>query len=251
MTADLHIPHEVAAVLGWYVYALRDPRSGRVFYVGKGRGERIAAHRREAGANPQAENAKLQTLREIEADGQAADLLFLRTDIPNSEIAYTVEQAVIDAFLADGHPLTNLVRGHDSDTFGLASLDAMVARHRAIPCPPIDAPLIMVKMQRWWRPDSTAADIYRYTRGNWKIGPGVRAQSPLFCLGVAYGVVRGAYRVESWHPSPEPWDQGKDRWGFEGPPAAELADVVGTEVRDVFGGRVMYRKFLTGYPGAG
>lgn len=43
---------------------------------------------------------------------------------------------------------------------------------------------------------------------------------------------------------------GQDRWGFNGASASELARLVGTHVRDVFGGRVMYRRYLDSYPGA-
>ena len=30
--------------IGWYVYALQDPRDQKIFYVGKGKGNRIFAH---------------------------------------------------------------------------------------------------------------------------------------------------------------------------------------------------------------
>ncbi|MEV7825903.1 LEM-3-like GIY-YIG domain-containing protein [Microbacterium enclense] len=248
MGSETRIPGEVAAVIGFYVYALRDPRDVRVFYVGKGVGDRINAHAREAGADPEGERAKLRTINDIESDGRELDLLFLRTGL-DEQTALTVEQAVIDAFAADGHPLTNLVRGHHSGQHGLASLPAVIARHRALPCPPIPGPLIMVKIQRGWHADSTPGDIYDMTRGHWKIAGWVRERAR-YCLGVAHGIVRGAYRIEGWFESEQPWDAGRDRWGFTGAPAAELAHVVGTEVRDVFGGRVMYRRYLDGYPGS-
>ena len=249
MVDDVRIPSEVAAVLGHYVYALRDPRDGRVFYIGKGIGDRIKAHISEAGKEPQSERAKLRTINEIEAAGLRIDMLFLRTGIQDEVTAFVVEQAVIDAFAANGHRLTNLLRGHHSGSDGLATLASMVARHRADPCPPIPYPVIMVKIQNGWYPDSNEQQIYDQTRGHWKVGPFVRDRAQ-YCLGVAYGVVRGAYRIDLWFPSEVPQDQGQSRWGFSGAAAPELEKVVGSQVRDVFGGRVMYRRYLDGYPGA-
>jgi hypothetical protein len=40
----LHIPEEVASRLKYYVYLYVDPRDGRVFYVGKGKGQRALSH---------------------------------------------------------------------------------------------------------------------------------------------------------------------------------------------------------------
>ncbi|GGO59184.1 hypothetical protein GCM10010910_01550 [Microbacterium nanhaiense] len=248
MTADTRIPAEVAAQLGYYVYALRDPRDGQVFYVGKGIGDRINAHVRDARTDLTVERAKLRNINEIEATGQRVDLLFLRTGISEESTAFVVEQAVIDAFAATGHPLTNLVRGHHASRHGLATLPAVISRHRAEPCPPIPFPVIMVKIQKGWRPDANEQQIYDQTRGHWKIASWVRERAQ-FCLGVAHGVVRGVYRIDEWFPSPVPDDEGQNRWGFVGSDAPELKHVVGTEVRDVFGGRVMYRRFLEGYPG--
>lgn len=246
MPSELWIPPEVASELRYYVYALRDPRDSRVFYVGKGTGSRIASHVIEAGKDRESERAKLRTITAIEESGAEVDLLFLRTGIDDEATAFAIEQAVIDAFAADKHDLTNLVRGHLSGRNGLASLAAVVARHRALPCPPIDAPVIMVKIQKGWRSDSTEHEVYDMTRGHWKIGSHIRGRAR-YCLGIAFGIVRGAYAIDDWFPSDQPWDIGKNRWGFVGRPADELAHVLGTEVRDAFPNQVMYRQFMSGY----
>lgn len=249
MASEMRIPSEVAEILRYYVYALRDPRDGKVFYVGKGIGDRIYSHQRQAGNDFESEQEKLRTINEIEASGSQVELLFLRSGIEDEATAFAVEQAVIDAYAATRHSLTNLVRGHHSGSHGLATLSVVVARHRADPCPPIDAPVIMVKIQDGWRPDMSELEVYEKTRGHWKVAPWVRDRAR-YCLGVAYGVVRGAYRIDDWFPSEKPWDAGQNRWGFNGADATELEHVVGTHVRDVFGGRATYRRYMDGYEGA-
>jgi hypothetical protein len=241
----IEIPYEVAERLKYYVYALRDPRDGQVFYVGKGKGARINSHVIEAGKDPTSERAKLRRIRDVETSGREVELLFLRTELGEAA-ALAVEQAVIDAFRADGHLLTNLVKGHDSGRLGLAALPAVVARYGAQACPAIEHPVIMVKMQRGWRADMNPKQVYDTTRGHWKVSGDVRRRAE-YCLGIAYGVVRGAYRIDEWFESEMTWDAGQNRWGFNGAEAAELQHLVGTHVRDVFPNQVMYRKFLEGY----
>lgn len=51
----------------FYVYTLTDPRDGAVFYVGKGKGDRVSAHERDAQRGKP--GAKCDRIREIWAAG--------------------------------------------------------------------------------------------------------------------------------------------------------------------------------------
>ncbi len=100
-------PPGVAAKLGAYVYLLVDPRNGRPFFVGRGRGERCHRHIQAArdGAPSDGGPSKYQLLdriREAEADGRPVRVEILRHGLTPDE-ADLVEASVADA-LGLGHP---------------------------------------------------------------------------------------------------------------------------------------------------
>ena len=246
-TPSASIPPEVSVAIGYYVYALRDPRNSQVFYVGKGQGNRVLSHVREAGANATNERAKLKRIHEIEADGRNVEHLFVRTHLKSEEEALTVEQAVIDAFKASGLSLTNLVRGHDSSTYGLASVENVVAELAALPAPGSLEPTLFFVINKSWRRDMGEDDVYFYTSGHWLVGASARAKAR-YAFGVAHGIIRGVYRIDSWFPSKQKGEER--RWGFKGSYAPEMARFLGTSVRrfNLEGKQNPYSKYLSGIP---
>lgn len=53
-----------------YVYALVDPRNDHIFYIGKGKGNRVFQHAENAlQENIDGHNLKLETIRSIHQDG--------------------------------------------------------------------------------------------------------------------------------------------------------------------------------------
>ncbi len=249
MSDETRIPYEVSKELGYYVYALRDPRTHEVFYIGKGVGERVFSHQRDADDSVATQGAKLSRISEIRVAGEQVEHLFLRVGIQDEATAFLVEQEVIDGYAATGIPLTNLVKGHYAHELGLSTVDAAIAARLSEPMPAVDKPLVMFKINRAWRSDSSPADIYEATRGHWKVGWDTRSRAK-YAVGVAFGIVRGAYEIESWFESTLPGDNG--RWGFIGRPAPELDHIVGTNIRaiNIDGSQNPYRKFLTGFKGA-
>lgn len=249
MTDENRIPFEVSKALGYYVYALRDPRTREVFYIGKGIGERVFSHQRDADDSAVTQSAKLSRISQIRAAGEQVEHLFLRVGIQDEATSFLVEQAVIDGYAATGIPLTNLVKGHYAQELGLSTVEAAIAARVSEPMPAVDKPLVMFKINRAWRSDSSPADVYEATRGHWKVGWDTRSRAK-YAVGVAFGIVRGAYEIESWFESSLPGDEG--RWGLIGRPAPELDHIVGTNIRaiNIDGSQNPYRKFLTGFKGA-
>jgi uncharacterized protein len=67
----------VAEQLRYYVYLLRDPRDGKVFYVGKGVANRVFAHALDA-LDEQGAGEKLDRIRAIRAEGKSVRYELLR-----------------------------------------------------------------------------------------------------------------------------------------------------------------------------
>lgn len=248
------IPFDTRKALGIYVYALRDPRNGEVFYIGKGKGERILQHVAEAGNNPKSEKAKLKRIRDIEASGHEVEHLFLRTGIKTDEEAFAIEQAVIDAFLANratsngASMLTNLVAGHEHQELGLASLETALAKHGKEKTPAIDRPVLVLKLNQKWEPDMNAQALLEVSRGVWGVGREIREKAEI-ALVISFGVIRGVYEIDksAWQPTDQPEHKGK--WVFNGKPATapELVALIGTDMGEQVRNQVSFQKYLDGY----
>ena len=102
-----------------YVYALTDLRK-RVFYVGKGVGNRAYSHIDEAyNKCPKTKTyEKLDKIREIGREGVEAGLMIIRHGLKNDKEAFLVESVVMDILSElsefSNSKLTNRVRGHDA-----------------------------------------------------------------------------------------------------------------------------------------
>ena len=87
----------VVEQIGWYVYALQDPRDKRIFYIGKGKGNRVFAHAQDAIENQEEETSqKIALIKEIHDSGSEVNSFILRHGIHTEKHAYEVEAALID-----------------------------------------------------------------------------------------------------------------------------------------------------------
>ncbi len=109
----LEFSQAVIENLGHYVYLLEDPRSSKVFYVGKGSGNRVFEHLATACLNDTetAKADKNETIREIIAAGLEPKTSILRHGL-EEDTAFELEASLIDFLGIDD--LTNLQGGHHS-----------------------------------------------------------------------------------------------------------------------------------------
>jgi uncharacterized protein len=209
----------VAEKLGWYVYALRDPRTGSLFYVGKGVGNRAYQHARQAKKlnGQSAEALRLETIREILAANLDVGVEIIRHRIPDEQTAYEVEAAVIDALALTGIQLANLVGGHGT-VRGWQPLEDIIAEYVAVPIEIApDHRVALIRIRRRYGEVRSPDDLYEITRQWWKLAPGRR--NPTHAFSVHNGIVRAVYRIDSWERE---LPGGRDRWRFTGEIDPEL-----------------------------
>lgn len=199
----------VAEKLGYYVYALRDPE-GRIFYVGKGKGDRVYQHaalaRKVEGET--AGQLKLETIRKLHELGQEVVVDVIRHRLTDEE-AYEVEAAVIDALRLAGVDLTNAARGKWATSQGWLPLEELRARYAATPVA-IDDRVVLIRINKLFRHGMSEEELYTATRQWWVMNP---QRKPEFALAVFNGVVRAAYKID-----PNGWrrDNKTGRWQFAG-----------------------------------
>lgn len=208
----------VSEKLGHYVYALRDPlEDGRIFYIGKGIGDRAYAHARHAkrvDPSKTSTQLKLTRIREIHAAGLNVGVELIRHHLKDEAEAFEVEAAVIDVLKIAGIELANVVAGQGTER-GWQPLDEIMAEYAAEPVeigPEHRVLLIRLNRAQWLAPGG----LYEKTRASWKVAP--ERHEPVWVFAVYGGIVRAVYRIESWERPPEEERVGKGagRWDFNG-----------------------------------
>ena len=89
---------------------------------------------------------------------------------------------------------------------------------------------ILIIINRLYRSDMTAKELYEATRGIWKIGP--KRNKAELAMAVYQGIVREVYKIRRWLPAGTLNYKTRDsrnfknsgRWEFEGEIAQDIRD---------------------------
>lgn len=195
----------VKEALGYYVYALVDPRDKRIFYIGKGSGDRVYQHAADS-LNESFESLKLSTIREILSEGLQVEYYFIRHNLTEDE-AFLVESTVIDILTYDAfntdHFLTNLVKGHHQWNEGIKTeneINLLYDCEKIVPNP--DDRLLLVSLNRTYN-QTNAQGVYKMNsdyesaRKYWAISA-YKASKVDYILGVYRGIVRIVIKNDSF-----------------------------------------------------
>lgn len=213
----------VIEALGYYVYCLVDPRDNKIFYIGKGVGNRVFQHAENAISSDD-NSLKLNIIRDIIANGYTVKYYIIRHKL-SEEVAYQIESSLIDLLTFKEFNmvsvLANIQQGHHQWDEGIKSVDEINVLYD---CPRLEFSgndhLLIVKLNRTYENKYSdkiyqRENIYEKIRKYWRLNP-IRAKKADFVLAVFQGVVRAVYKPMSWFPIQDATLFTGTRYAFDG-----------------------------------
>ena len=216
--SDLNsFPQEVIDKLDYYVYELIDPRNGQVFYIGKGKGNRVFDHVKCAfkgnklfSADQDDEvNLKIKQINEILNAGLQVIYIIVRWGLER-KAALEVEAALMD--VTPG--LTNIQNGYNAYR-GITDIKSLINSLSADEyVEPVFKYMIIKTTQK--KINECYGDIYKATRYCWKVD--AKKANKCDCVfSVVQGLVMAVYENPKWKPV----STMEDRYEFDAVKAPE------------------------------
>lgn len=186
--------HELIEELDNYVYIYTDPRTNKVFYVGKGTGNRAQSHLNFDDTDT--ERRMIKKIKEIRKSGQEPTLEILRYGL-DKDTAFAVESAVID--LLELKNLTNEISGHESMRIEYEELIAQYADE--LKPEELTEKVMFIRPTQLYYEGIQAPELYDITRGYWDLDKTLRrAKQAKYVFSIYNYRILEVYEVYDWVP---------------------------------------------------
>ena len=200
-----------------YVYALEDPRDNKIFYIGKGVGNRVFEHAKDARKQTNASSEKLNLIKEINKQGFEVKSYVIKYGLSDEE-AISYEAVTIETLNKFGHNLTNIVAGHHTENLFLSTNEVEVKlglkKIRRLPTNSI----ILYINDKNFKKGNSIAEIYEAAKEAWVIGKDKRDLIE-YVIVENKGVVIAMFKLTEWYAVVTgKWinENKKTKWGFKG-----------------------------------
>lgn len=183
-----------------YVYVLRDPRDGKIFYVGEGSGARVLDHLGdtiEAESGQRAHTAKTRRIAEIWSVGEMVDWQIVSRGYTTQDEAEVAEAAVMSAVAASQNgALLNLIAGKHGTTRGPVLPDEL----RTLAAKPVDPQRAYpaVFLFPIHRALEAGRSNYDAIRCCWDVAEHWREHRSAIAVGLVRGISACAFQINSW-----------------------------------------------------
>ena len=211
--------------IGNYVYLLVDPRDNTIFYVGKGKANRVFMHEEHVRkAKNSCLNEKEKRIKEILNSDQEVIKYLVRVNLAKDE-AFTVESVIINLLgisemgdLNISVSLTNIQGGHGMRKNGMMLVDEVEKLYSVKPLTTrmVKHNLLCININRLYE---DGKDLYEATRKSWVLNP-KNANKCDYVASEYQGVIKALYKVNGeWYQCGYPADR---RFQFDGEPVTDL-----------------------------
>ena len=207
--------------LGYYVYALVNPITQKVFYIGKGINNRVFAHVQEIlDVNSEIDSIKKTEIKAILESGKKIEHYIIRHGLTENE-AFLIESTLIDYNNLLVYKLTNEVSGHHSAFFGIKTTDELIRQYNAPKLEYLSDPAVIININKKYKETKNKAiSVYQATKEAWVIGDQKR-NTVKYALAEFQGIIIGVFEILYWYPIQTDNNTNNNRWGFEGVEASE------------------------------
>ncbi|CAM4392665.1 LEM-3-like GIY-YIG domain-containing protein [Kerstersia similis] len=186
-----------------YVYALKDPFNGSIFYVGKASFNNRAFNHLQVAPDEREKGRRIEAIRKQGAE-PVVDII--RSGLDEKSV-YEVEAAVIDSIGLEN--LTNVIRGHGVERGRLTALSAeRLYGARPVELSEYAEPVLLIFINQTYSPSMDEIELYDSVRQYWNVGPKAREIDPAtgelkykIAVGVADSVAVAVYSVAAWFPA--------------------------------------------------
>lgn len=193
---------DIIRKIKYYVYLLSDPISGEIFYVGKGKGNRVFSHLKD-----NTNNQKSRKIKDLKSKGLEPKIEFLVHGVDDEITIKKIEASIID--LIGKNKLTNIVGGYESSDFGRMDLAQIRGKYSSQKAE-IKENVMLIKLSKTFRYNMDPRDLYDNTRGVWKVAEHRRKEVD-YAFAVYDGIIQETYKILQWF---EAWSTFNNREDF-------------------------------------
>ena len=179
----------VSRSLKHYVYIYSHPETEEIFYVGKGKGNRVFAHLKD-----KKDSKKVAYINDLKAKGLKPKIEILIHGLEDDNTALRVEASVID--LIGRSNLTNKQGGFKSGIYGRMTLDQATAAYHKEQIS-VNDPAILIRISRGFRYSLSPIELYDCTRGQWRMDPN-KGRKAKYAFAIYEGIIQEVYTPVEW-----------------------------------------------------